>query len=89
MEERLGQFYISVGRLCEDAAVAGLPVLLRVDGGRELEGIPEPPMPAGERGLDDTGYEDGLSIGAQRVPLHDVTEIILRRPDTTGHAAPD
>ncbi len=38
---------------------------------------------------EDEFYEDGQSIGAQSVPLHEVTEIILRRPDTTGHAAPD
>ena len=81
MDERTGHYFISVGRICEDAALGGLPVRVRVDGGEALEGVPEPPEPVGERGLDHTGYEDGLSIGPRRIALHDVTEISLRRPD--------
>ena len=81
MDERCSHFFISVGRICEDAAVAKLRVSVRMAEGEPAEGVPHPPDPAGERGLDDTGYEDGLRVGDRVLELHDVVEIALRRPD--------
>ena len=81
MDERCSHFFISVGRICEDAAVANLRVYVRTAEGEPAEGVPDPPDPAGERGLDDTGYEDGLRVGDRVLQLHDVVEIALRRPD--------
>ena len=81
MDERCSHFFISVGRICEDAAVANLRVCVRTAEGEPAEGVPDPPDPAVERGLDDTGYEDGLRVGDRVLQLHDVVEIALRRPD--------
>ena len=84
MDERSGHFFVSVGRICEDAAVAKLPVWVRTASGESLDGVPDPPRPALERALDHTGYEDGLRVGDRELALHDIVEITLRRPAPTG-----
>jgi len=84
VDDRSGHFFISVGRICEDAAVGGLPVSVRIGSGETVLGVPEPPAVTGESGLDSTGYEDGLCVGERRLDLHDVVEIAIRRPVPTG-----
>ncbi len=86
MDASESQFFITVARACEDAALARTPVCVIVTADQGcIEGIPSPPRPADERGLDDTGYEDGLRVGDRPLALHDVVELRLRRP---GAAAP-
>lgn len=80
MDERSSHFFISVGRMCEDAAVGGLEVRVLTESGGPVEGVPDPPREAGERGLDDTGYEDGLRIGDRDLELHEIVEIAMHRP---------
>jgi len=81
VDDSVAQFFVSVGKLCADARLAGLTVCLRVVGGREFVGLPEPP-PETERDheLDTTGYADAISVGGVMVALSDVVEASVRRP---------
>jgi hypothetical protein len=82
VDDNTAQFFVSVGRLCADARLAGLIVCLTVDGGRQFVGVPEPPAEteAGDE-LDTTGYVDAITIGGMEVRLSDVVSVTMRRPD--------
>jgi hypothetical protein len=75
------QFFVSVGRLCADAHLAGLTVCLSLIDGSRVAGVPEPPPETGgEDELDSTGYVDAVSVGGVTVRLSDVVEASVRRP---------
>jgi hypothetical protein len=80
VEDTEAQFFVTVGRLCADARLAGLTVCLRLDG-HEFVGVPAPP-PETEGGdqLDTTGYADAVWVGGVEVRLSDVVEASVRRP---------
>jgi hypothetical protein len=81
VDDSVAQFFVSVGKLCADARLAGLTVCLRVADGREFVGVPEPPLETeADDELDTTGYADAVSVGGVRVPLSDVVEASVRRP---------
>jgi hypothetical protein len=81
VDDSESQFFVSVGRLCADAHLAGLTVCLRVLGGPRVVGVPEPPPETeGDDELDMTGYADALSVGGVSVRLSDVVEASVRRP---------
>ena len=86
MDERASQFFLSVGRLCDDARIAGLTVRVWLAGGEELAGVPGPPLPTeGADELDAIGYADAVTIGGVDIALSDVVEASVvhpaRRPD--------
>jgi hypothetical protein len=82
VDDSESQFFVSVGRLCADAHLAGLTVCLRVLGGPQVVGVPEPPPETrGDDELDTTGYADAVWVGGVRVRLSDVVEASVRRPD--------
>jgi hypothetical protein len=84
VKDNVAQFFVSVGRLCADARLAGLTVALTVDGGREFVGVPEPPPETEDSDqLDTTGYADAVTVGGIEVRLSDVVAATLRRPDVT------
>jgi hypothetical protein len=84
VDDNVAQFFVSVGRLCADARLAGLTVCLTVDGGREFVGVPEPPPESEDTDeLDSTGYADAVTVGGIEVQLSDVVAATLRRPDAT------
>jgi hypothetical protein len=81
VDDSESQFFVSVGRLCADAHLAGLTVCLRVLGGPRVVGVPEsPPETGGDDELDSTGYADAVSVGGVTVRLSDVVEACVRRP---------
>jgi hypothetical protein len=86
VDDNEAQFFVSVGKLCADARLAGLSVCLTLVGGARVEGVPEPPAEteAGDE-LDTTGYADAVTVGGDTVRLSDVVEASLRRP---GEAEP-
>jgi hypothetical protein len=56
MDERVAQFFLSVGRLCDDARTGGLVVRVTLAGGEQIVGIPEPPpQTEGDEELDSIG----------------------------------
>jgi hypothetical protein len=83
MDERVAQFFLAVGRLCGEASTGGLRVRLRLAGGEQLQGVPEPP-PQAEDGdeLDHTGYADAVTVDGVRVELSDVVEASVVHPRT-------
>ena len=86
MDERVSQFFLSVGRLCDDARIAGLTVRVRLAEGEELEGVPAPPRHTeGADELDAIGYADSVTVGGVDIALSDVVEASVvhpaRRPD--------
>jgi hypothetical protein len=83
MDERASQFFLSVGRLCADARIAGLTVRLRLANGDEIAGIPEPPPETeGEGELDTIGYADAVTVDTTVVALSDVVEASVTHPGT-------
>jgi hypothetical protein len=81
MDERASQFFLSVGRLCADARIAGLTVRLRLANGDEIAGIPEPPPETeGEGELDTIGYADAVTVDTTVVALSDVVEASVTHP---------
>jgi hypothetical protein len=81
VDDTEAQFFVSVGRLCADAHLAGLVVCLSVLGGDQVVGVPEPPPETvGGDELDTTGYADAVSVGGVSVRLSDVVEASVRRP---------
>src|SRR4051794_799383 len=81
VDDSESQFFVSVGRLCADAHLAGLTVRLSVLGGPQVVGVPEPlPETGGDDELDATGYADAVSVGGVSVRLSDVIEASVRRP---------
>ena len=81
MDERVSQFFLSVGRLCADAHTGRLTVRLTLVSGSEIVGVPDPP-PEAEGGdeLDATGYADGLTVAGVAIALSDVVEASVGRP---------
>jgi len=83
MDERASQFFLSVGRLCADARIAGLTVRLKLASGDEIAGIPEPPPETeGEGELDTIGYADAVTVDTTVVALSDVVEASVTHPGT-------
>jgi hypothetical protein len=81
MDERTAQFFLSVGRLCGDARIAGLTVHLTLVSGEAIVGVPEPPPEVqGDEELDDTGYADAVTVAGVAVALSDVVEATLAHP---------
>ncbi len=81
MDERRSQFIIALGRLFADARLAALTVRVTLDGGAELVGVPTPPAPGdGPTQIDDTGYEDAVTIDGTVVPMSQVVEVRVYRP---------
>ena len=75
------QFFVTVGKLCADARLAGLTMCVRVAGGDEFVGVPAPPpQTEGVDELDHTGYADAVWVGGVEVELSDVVEASVRRP---------
>jgi hypothetical protein len=82
VDDSVSQFFVSVGRLCTDARLAGLTVCLRAQDGGEWIGVPEPPPETeAEDELDQTGYRDVVSVDGVEVRLSDVIEASIRRPE--------
>jgi hypothetical protein len=87
VDDNVAQFFVSVGKLCSDARLAGLTVCLRVQDGEEWIGVPEPPPETeADDELDQTGYGDAVTVAGVEVRLSDVTEASIRRP---GDARPE
>ena len=84
VDDSEAQFFVSVGKLCADARLAGLSVSLTLAGGDRVAGVPEPPVEteAGDE-LDATGYVDAVTVGGVTVRLSDVVEASVRRPGQT------
>jgi len=83
MDDRVGHFFVSVGRLCGDARVGGLVVRLRLLSGEEVVGVPAPPRETeGADELDATGYADALTVDGVPVPLSDVVEAAVAHPES-------
>jgi hypothetical protein len=81
VDDSEAQFFVSVGRLCADAGLAGLTVCLTTADGGELVGVPAPPPHTeGRDELDTTGYADAVRIGDVEVRLSDLVEASVRRP---------
>lgn len=81
MDERAAQFFLSVGRLCADARIGGLTVRLRLAGGDEMVGVPEPPpQTEGPEEMDSTGYADSVSVDGIAVALSEVVEATVSHP---------
>jgi hypothetical protein len=82
VDDSESQFFVSVGKLCADARLAGLSVGLTLAGGARVVGVPEP-LAESEAGdeLDATGYVDAVTVGGVTVRLSDVVEASVRRPD--------
>ena len=81
MDERTAQFFVTVGRLCDEARTGALSVRLRLADGDEILGVPEP-LPKAQQGeqLDETGYADEVTVGGVSVDLSDVVEATVMRP---------
>jgi hypothetical protein len=81
MDERAAQFFLSVGRLCADARIGGMTVRLRLAGGDEIVGIPQPPPETeGPDEMDGTGYADSVSVDGIAVSLSEVVEATVSHP---------
>jgi hypothetical protein len=81
VDERVSQFFLSVGRLCADAHIGRLTVRLTLVSGSEVVGVPDPPPESeGADELDATGYADGVNIAGVAVALSDVIEASVGRP---------
>jgi len=84
VDDREGQFFVTVGELCAAARLAGLSVCLTVLGDHEMVGVPAPPPETeGDDELDTTGYADAVWVGEAEVRLSDVVEASVRRPQQT------
>lgn len=84
MDDRNAQFFVSVGRLCADANVAGMTVCLSLENGDVVVGVPKPPPETeGADELDSTGYADAVSVDGVAVLLSDVVGASVRRPSRT------
>jgi hypothetical protein len=79
MDDRSAHFLTLVGRVCESARLAELPVALVLEDGQRLEGQPRPVEADGKQEVDDTGYADEVIIGDHRVRLAEVVELHVRR----------
>jgi hypothetical protein len=81
VDDSVAQFFVTVGRLCADARLAGLTVCVAVADGRQFAGVPDPP-PETEAAdqLDTTGYADAVRVGGVEIRLSDVVEASVRRP---------
>jgi hypothetical protein len=85
MDERAAQFFVSVGRICGDAAIGRLRVSLRVASGAEIVGVPDAPPPTeGARQLDETGLADEIAVDGVVIALSDVVEVALIHPAADG-----
>jgi hypothetical protein len=81
MDERVSQFFLSVGRMCADANIGGLTVRLTLLGGDSVVGIPDPPPETeGSNELDGIGYADAVRVDGAVVALSDVVEASVARP---------
>ena len=88
MDDRAAHFLTLVGRVCESAQLAELPIALVLASGEQLEGHPRPIPANGEHEVDDTGYSNIILVGSRRVALDDVVEVRLqRRGDQDGQGA--
>jgi hypothetical protein len=79
MDDRAAHFLTLVGRVCESAQLADLPVALVLADGERLEGQPRPIAANGDGEVDDTGYGQTVLIGDRQVRLADVVEVHLAR----------
>jgi hypothetical protein len=85
VDDRVAQFLVSVGKLCEDAHLGGFAVRLTLLDDSQLAGVPEPPAEtAGAGQLDDTGFADRLTVDGVVVALSDVAEASIQRPALSG-----
>jgi hypothetical protein len=81
VDERVSQFFLSVGRMCADARIAELTVRLTLASGEEIAGVPEPPPETeGEEELDGIGYADCVTVDGIAVVLSDVVEASVGHP---------
>ena len=81
MDERVSQFFLSVGKLCDDARIGRLTVRLMLAGGAEVVGVPASPLPTnGAEELNATGYADAVTVGNVAVALSDVVEASIVHP---------
>jgi hypothetical protein len=82
MDDRVSQFFLSVGRMCGDARTGGLTVRLHLASGEEIAGVPDPPPETeGPQELDTIGYADAVRVGGVVVALSDVVEATVAHPD--------
>jgi hypothetical protein len=80
MDDRRAHFFTLVGELSNAARTAALRVVLRLDDGTEVAGVPVVPHADGQE-LDDTGYQDRVMIGDTEVALREVSAITVLRPE--------
>src|SRR3954468_23542369 len=81
MEDRVGQFFVTVAKLCADASLGGLRLCVRLENGEHLVGVPAPPPESkAPDQLDTTGYADTVSIDGTAVALSEVVEATVHRP---------
>jgi hypothetical protein len=78
-------FFVMVGQLVDNAVIGDVPLIVRLTGGKEVEGIPtEPASDASpDQQLDDTGYARRIELAGTTFALSDV------RRATIVHPAPD
>ena len=85
VDERVSQFYLSVGRLCADARLGGLTMRITLADGTEIIGVPQPPRETeGVEQLDAIGYADEVTVDGVTVALSDVVAATVSRPRTAG-----
>ena len=88
MDDRACHFFLTVGRLCGDARIGGFAVRLRLVGGQQVVGVPEPqPETEGEHELDTIGYADAVTVDGVAVALSDVVEASVAHPDRRAPGA--
>ena len=82
MDERQGQFVISVGHLCEAAALARLDIEVVTGGQTRIRGVPSSPRPAkGDDEVDDSGFARTFRIADHLVALDDIIACTIHSPN--------
>ena len=88
MDDHTAQFYVMVGAVCDQAALAQLTVCFALDDGSVVKGIPASPAPAhADEELDHTGYRCDIIVGGAPIQLPAVREVAFARP-TPGSSGP-
>jgi hypothetical protein len=81
MNNAHSQFLIVVGDICAAATLAGLWVEVQTDAGARLFGTPAPIGAAyGVEEVDDTGYQQTVTIGDGTVNLDEIVQCTIRAP---------
>jgi hypothetical protein len=76
------QFLIAVGDLCAAAMIGGLPILLTLEGGGQVAGVPAALRVTqdGDDELDETGFGRTFRVDDAVVNLDDIIECTIRAP---------